>query len=157
LLGCWESGHDEPWLLLTDLPPAAASPCWYAFRAWIEQGFKVIKGGVLHWQHTRMTKPERAERLWLAIAVTLLWLVVIGAEVEADQRRETVGNLPAAPAETAPRRQRLFTLGLAEWLAAQLSGRPLLHGKLAPEPWPETWHDVKTLTEQEFCSQELYP
>jgi hypothetical protein len=157
LLGCWDEGHDEPWLVLTDLGPTAASPCWYAFRAWVEQGFKVIKGGVLHWQHTRMTKAERAERLWLAIAVTILWLVVIGAEVEADPRRETVGAVPHAQAQRAARRQRLFTLGLAEWLAAQLNGRPLLHGKLAPEPWPEVWHDVKILTEQAFCSQELYP
>ncbi len=157
LLGQWEEGHAEPWLLLTDLQPQAASPCWYAFRAWVEQGFKVIKGGVLHWQHTRMTQAGRAERLWLAIAVTLLWLVVIGAEVEADQRRETLAEVPERPAEPAARRHRLFTLGLAEWLAAQLSGRPLLHGKLAPEPWPEVWHDVKTLSEQAFCSQELYP
>jgi hypothetical protein len=52
---------------------------------------------------------------------------------------------------------RLFTLGVAEWLAAPLSGRPLLHGKLAPEPWPEVRHDSKLLTEQAFCSQELSP
>jgi hypothetical protein len=89
--------------------------------------------------------------------VTLLWLVVIGAEVEADQRRETLGEVPGDKDQPACRRQRLFTLGLAEWLAAQLSGRPLLHGKLAPEPWPEVWHDVQPLTEQAFCSQELYP
>jgi hypothetical protein len=63
LLAVWDQGHAEPWLLLTDLGPQAASPCWYAFRAWVEQGFKVIKGGVLHWQHTRMTQAARAERL----------------------------------------------------------------------------------------------
>jgi hypothetical protein len=28
LLACWDEGHDEPWLLLTDLPPHAANPCW---------------------------------------------------------------------------------------------------------------------------------
>jgi hypothetical protein len=44
-LACWEAGHEEPWLLLTDLLPLAANPCWYAFRAWIEQGFKVVKSG----------------------------------------------------------------------------------------------------------------
>lgn len=157
LLALWEPGHAEPWLLLTDLEPPAASPCWYAFRAWVEQGFKIVKGGALHWQHTRMTKAQRAERLWLAIAVTLLWLVVIGAEVEADQRRETVGAIPQRKTKPAARRHRLFQLGLAEWLAAQISGRPLLQGKLAPEPWPEVWHDVQTLTEQAFASQELYP
>src|SRR5262249_50041643 len=49
LLAFWSAEYEEPWLVLTDLPACAASPCWYAFRAWIEQGFKVIKGGALHW------------------------------------------------------------------------------------------------------------
>jgi hypothetical protein len=160
LLACWSAGHAEPWLVLTDLPVAAASPCWYAFRAWIEQGFKVVKGGVLHWQHTRMSNPERAERLWLALAVTLLWMVVIGAEVEAAQRKETLGKVTtqrSRPAAPAARRQRLVVLGLAECLAAWVSGRPLPQGKLVPEPWPDTWHDVPTLTEAAFNCGELYP
>jgi hypothetical protein len=160
LLACWADGHAEPWLLVTDLDVAAASPCWYAFRAWIEQGFKMIKGGLLHWQHTRMRQPRRVERLWLAIAVTLLWLVVIGAVVEGDARRETLGQLSnpgVRPPQTRPRRRRLLLLGLAEWLAALLSGRPLPQGKLAPEPWPDEWHNVPTITEQEFCSDKTYP
>ena len=27
LLGCWEAGHKDPWLVLTDLPPEAADAC----------------------------------------------------------------------------------------------------------------------------------
>src|SRR5262249_40972924 len=73
LLACWEAGHDEPWLLLTDLAACAANPCWYAYRAWIEQGFKVAKSGGWQWQHTRMTDPGRVERHWLALAVATLW------------------------------------------------------------------------------------
>src|SRR5262249_9171095 len=64
LLACWEAGHDEPWLLLTDLAACAANPCWYAYRAWIEQGFKVAKSGGWQWQATRMTDPGRVERPW---------------------------------------------------------------------------------------------
>jgi Transposase DDE domain len=154
LLACWDEGHDEPWLLLTDLPAAAASPSWYAFRAWIEQGFKVIKSGALQWQHTRMTKAERAERLWLAIAVSVLWLVVIGAAVEGDERSETLGKVRMPTASKAPpRRHRLLMLGLAEWLAVWQSGRTLPQRKLPPEIWPEVWHDVPILTEQQFCLQ----
>jgi hypothetical protein len=159
LLACWEEGHAEPWLLLTDLAVGSASPCWYAFRAWIEQGFKVIKSGALNWQRTRMEKAERAERLWLAIAVSVLWLVVIGATVEGDRQRQTLGDgrlrgpeAAARRARVVQRRHRLFAVGLAEWLAAQLCGRPLPQGKLAPEPWPEVCHDVPTVTEQEFSS-----
>ena len=157
VLAYWSEGYDEPWLVLSDLPARAASPCWYAFRAWIEQGFKVIKGGALHWQHTRMTKAERAERLWLALAVTILWMVVIGAVVEGVDRKETLGDIATEPTETATRIHRLFTVGLAKCLAALIKRQRLPQGKLAAEPWPDTWHDVITPTEQEFISCELYP
>jgi hypothetical protein len=149
LMACWDEGHKDAWLLLTDLAKGSASACWYAFRSWIEQQFKFLKGGGLHWQNTRMTDGGRAERLWLAVAVTLLWLVVIGAQVESDSRKETIGQV-GEPAEQASRRHRLFALGLAEWLAAQLAGRPLPEGKLAPEPWPTVWQDVTTPDEAEF-------
>lgn len=85
LLACWGQGHDEPWLLLSDLPPEAGSAVWYAFRAWIEQGFKLIKGGGWDWHKTRMEDPGRVERLWLVLAVATLWLVAIGAEDEAQE------------------------------------------------------------------------
>jgi hypothetical protein len=160
LRACWGAGHAEGWFLLTDLAAGSASACWYAFRSWIEQGFKRIKGGALHWQNTRMSDPGRVGRLWPAIAVTLLWLVVIGASVDSDERKETiafVGAGAAGPEGPAARRQRLFAVGLAEWLAAQLSGRPLPVGKLAPEPWPDVWHDVPALTEEQLCSGATYP
>ena len=32
LLGCWEPGHDQPWLILTDVPPQAADACGYGLR-----------------------------------------------------------------------------------------------------------------------------
>lgn len=28
LLACWEEGHEDPWLVVTDLPSAAADVCW---------------------------------------------------------------------------------------------------------------------------------
>ena len=133
---------------------------WYAFRAWIEQGFKVIKSGALQWQRTLMNKAERAERLWLAIAISILWLVVIGAQVEGDERRETLGRLPQGAAQGqvgTARIHRLFLVGMVEFLAALLTGRPLPRGKLAPEPWPDAWHDVPNVTEQQFCSDKTYP
>jgi len=80
--------------------------------------------------------------------------------VDSDERKETiafVGAGAAGPEGPAARRQRLFAVGLAEWLAAQLSGRPLPVGKLAPEPWPDVWHDVPALTEEQLCSGATYP
>jgi hypothetical protein len=86
LLACWEEGYAEPWLLLTDLPPEVSHAVWYSLRAWIEQGFKVIKGGGWDWQYTRMDDPGRVERLWLVLAVATVWVVAVGAEDEARQR-----------------------------------------------------------------------
>jgi hypothetical protein len=155
LLACWEQGHAEPWLLLTDLPPSAGNPCWYAWRAWIEQGFKVAKSGGLNWQHTRMTRPDRAERQFLAIAVTTLWLVAVGAEAERATQVETIGPLPADRTERAdagrPRRIRLFALGMATVLVAWIKGAPLPQGKLSQECWPGSAH-ISPITEAAFLN-----
>jgi DDE family transposase len=153
LLACWDSGHDEPWLLLTDLPAHAANPCWYAWRAWIEQGFKVIKSGGLNWHNTRMTQTERAERQFLAVAVTTLWLVAVGAEVEHVGAIETIAPLPAEDDRShgRTRRTRLFVAGIVAVLAALLQGKPLPQGKLIQQSWPAPWHTT-TITEQEFLN-----
>lgn len=86
LLGCWEAGHDEPWLVLTDLAPESGQAVWYGLRTWIEQGFKVLKGGGWQWQNTRREDPERVERLWLVLAVATLWVVALGADDEAQEQ-----------------------------------------------------------------------
>ena len=40
LLVVWYTEQEEPWIILTDLPPEDAEPSWYALRFWIELGFK---------------------------------------------------------------------------------------------------------------------
>jgi hypothetical protein len=144
LLAYWAEGCTEPWLILTDLPPAAADAGWYGVRAWIEQGFKLTKRGGWQWQRTRMTDPERASRLWLAVAVATLWLVRVGGEVEDSLPESTVVVL-AAPDLAAPRRPRratrlrlvsLFRRGWVAILVALLDGAPLPRGSFRPDPWP---------------------
>jgi hypothetical protein len=88
LLARYSEGHSEPWLILTDLPPEAANAVWYAFRAWIEQGFKIIKGGGWQWDKTRMEDPDRVERVWLVMAVACLWAVAIGIADEVHQEQQ---------------------------------------------------------------------
>jgi hypothetical protein len=157
LLACWQTEHDEPWLLLTDLAPVAADPCWYAFRAWIEQGFKVIKSAGWQWQRTRMAQAERAERLWLAVAVATLWLVQVGGAAESEVIAQTVQRWSqAGGGRRPPRLHRVFRRGLAVLLAALLEGC-LPQGRFEPEAWPEDCHDASTLTEQQFCSDKTYP
>jgi len=148
LMACWETGHEEPWLLLTDLPPTACNPCWYAYRAWIEQGFKVIKSGGWEWQYTRMSQPERLERHWLAIAVATLWLVAVAGEASEEIATETIGKF--ATLRRQARQHRVFVQGLAKLTAALMNHRGLPHWRLDPDLWPEPWHRVPRVTEKQL-------
>jgi hypothetical protein len=113
-------------------------------RSWCEQGFKCTKRGGWQWQQTRMTDPGRATRLWLALAIAMLWMVTLGSELETGPTAE-VPELPdlrsildIARKAVRHRRIRLFRLGWL-WLLAQLiTAQPLpVPRQLVPEPWPE--------------------
>jgi len=143
LLACWEAGYKDPWLILTDLPPEASTACWYGLRAWIEQGFKITKRAGWQWQRTHMTQPERAARLWLAVAVATLWLLRVGGEADATIPVSTVRDVTALVPE--PRRTRratrlrlvsVFRRGWNLILVALLDHAPLPLGRFVPEPWP---------------------
>jgi hypothetical protein len=99
LLACWEPGHDEPWFVVPDLGPDQSDGLWYGMRAWIEQGFKLLKHGGWQWQETRMTDPERAGRLWLVLAVATRYVLAVGGEAEsAEMAVETIPEMvPAKP------------------------------------------------------------
>lgn len=101
-LACWEEGQDEPWFLLTDLPPGQAEPLWYGMRAWVEHGYKLFKSAGWQWHHSRMTDPARAERLWLVIAVATRYVLAVGGEAEDGQIVvETIPELPPVAAKSA--------------------------------------------------------
>ena len=143
LLACWEPGYTAPWVILTDLPPDASEACWYGLRAWIEQGFKVTKRAGWQWQRTRMTEPQRAARLWLAVAVATLWLLSVGGAADAMIPDSTLRDVSVAL--TGQRRQRratrlrlvsTFRRGWIIILVAWLNQAPLPLGGFLPEPWP---------------------
>jgi hypothetical protein len=139
LLARWEDGYADPWLILTDLDPGVSEAGWYGLRAWIEQSFKLAKRGGWQWQRTRMTDPERAARLWLALAVATLWLLQVGGAADATIPLSTLPELPAAPLRSRRPSPRLVSVGRqgrARLLAALLSDDPLPVGHFAPEPWP---------------------
>jgi hypothetical protein len=144
LVAWWGPGHDEPWVILTDLPAAACDAAWYAVRAWCEQGFKCTKRGGWQWQQTRMTNPARATRLWLALAVASLWVISVGSELEVPPAPEA----PSGPdlvvlqkllaTARRPRRLRLFRLGWLWLLVQAITAQPLpLPRRLVPEAWPK--------------------
>jgi hypothetical protein len=74
----WDEGYPEPWLRLPDLAPSTGEACWSGLRAWIAQGFKITKRAGWPWHRTRMRDPQRAARLWVAVAVATLWLLSVG-------------------------------------------------------------------------------
>lgn len=143
LLGRWDAGHTDPWLILTDLPPETSEASWYGLRAWIEQGFKITKRAGWQWQRTRMSDPARASRLWLAVAVATLWLLSVGGEADEDV---PVGTLEDVTALCPPRRRSrratslrlvsVFRRGWIKLLVALLRHETLPEGRFVPEPWP---------------------
>ncbi|BCW94925.1 MAG: transposase [Fimbriimonadales bacterium] len=82
LLACWEVGHKEAWLIVTDLSPEEACVAWYAKRAWIESGFSDLKRRGWQWHRTQMQDGARAARVWLALAIATLWVMSVGGSVD---------------------------------------------------------------------------
>jgi hypothetical protein len=112
-------------------------------RAWIEQSFKITQRAGWQWQRTHMTKPERATRLWLAVAVATLWLLSVGGEADATIAASTVPDVtalvPEAPRTRRATRLRLVSIFRRGWnliLVALLNQAPLPLGRFVPEPWP---------------------
>lgn len=143
LLACWSDGHDEAWLLLTDLSPDKARACWYGLRAWIEQGFKVIKRAGWQWHKTRMTDPQRAARLWLAVSVATLWLLSVGGLADQNIPESTIEALPNGKNKTPRQRKAtqarlisVFRLGWTIILAAIVRRKHIPKGRFIPSLWP---------------------
>ena len=147
LLVQWEEEFEEPWLILTDLPPNQALPCWYGLRAWIESGFKHIKSAGWQWQYTRMVDPKRATkratRFWLTIAVATLWVLSVGGEADANIPASSFDALPEnhiarrrSPKNSCVRLLSCFHRGLMIIITSLIAQRPLPLGRFIPEPWP---------------------
>ena len=152
LLARWDAGYAQPWLILTDLPAQAANIAWYGMRTWIEQGFKDCKRGGLRWEHTKMTDPERATRLWLIIAVATLWIVSVGGQADAALTASSFDELPLTYSarhrllRRRPRRLSCFRRGVITLVVTMIKGQPLPWGCFIPEPWPD--HSVETTSVQ---------
>lgn len=117
----WDAQYSEPWLIVTDLTPPQVEPNYYALRAWIESGFEDVKRGGLYWEQTKMTDPARAERLWLVMAVAILWLVRVGGE--AQMMWQTLLSSPIGPT-----RLSCLTLGWLTSLAVAFTQQALPRG-----------------------------
>jgi len=139
LLVVWEAGQSAPWVLLTDLAPAAVGVVWYGLRVWVELGFKVLKSVGWQWQRTQRDDPERVARHWLVLAVATLWTVAVGTRVEEATARAICPTRlwhPPRQARAVRRVVSVFAQGWS-WLVRQVAcGRVWRRLWLLPEPWP---------------------
>lgn len=140
LLAAWEAGHEEPWAVLTDLPPAGADVAWYGWRMWIEQGFRAVKRGQWQWHQTQMDDPERAARLWAAVALATVWMMEVGGAGE--------------PAEMprVPRRTSTLRAGLLRLFVTLVCGVPLPAASLKHHDWPRRLWASDPLTEDRILN-----
>lgn len=90
-----------------------------------------------------MTQPERAARLWLAVAVATLWLLSVGGEADQALPARTVPDVTAlvpTPLRmwraTRLRLVSVFRRGWTLILVALLDQAPPPMGRFVPEPGP---------------------
>src|SRR3954447_4012528 len=141
LVAVWTTEQEEPWVVVTDLPPDRVGVGWYALRMWVELGFRALKGLGWQWQRSRRTDPARVARHWLVLAVASLTALAHGTRVEDAHARglppARLRTPPAPRVRTRPRRIGLMRLGI-QWLRHLLAhGRLWRRLWLAPEPWPQ--------------------
>jgi len=109
----------------------------------MEHGCKSTKRAGWQWQRTRMPRPERAARLWLAVAVATLGLLSVGGEAAATLPTRTVlevtALLPPQPRTRRATRWRLVSVFRRGWpllLVAWLNQAPRPRGRFVPDPGP---------------------
>ena len=80
----WEAGQKEPWCLVSN--DATIQGHDYAQRVWQEESFRDLKSGGWQWQCSRITQPDRAERLILVLALAYAWMLTQGCFVLHAER-----------------------------------------------------------------------
>jgi hypothetical protein len=134
LLAQWEGNYEEGCLILSDLAPDELCFYWYDLRQWAEQGFKDFKYGGWRWEQTRMSDPQRAERLWLVLAVATLKVCLYGTNTTQDYSASGFRQW------LKPKYSKLsvFRKGRIRFLAAIIRNDPLEEGYFMPHDWHKT-------------------
>jgi hypothetical protein len=134
VLARWEDGDKAPWLLLTELPPEASEAGWEGLRAWSAQGFQITKRAGWPGHRTRRSHPERAARLWLAVAVATWWRLRVGGAADepmpASPLLDVTALCPGRPRTRRATRLRLVSVCRQGWVRR-------LVALLRQDPWPE--------------------
>lgn len=76
----YEPGHDEPWIIAMDAPPARATVLDYGSRWAIEPTFSDFKSRGFNLQDSQLEHADRLERLILIMALAMHWCVRVGRD-----------------------------------------------------------------------------
>jgi hypothetical protein len=152
----WQEGYEDPWAILTDLAPNEANVARSGLRSWVECGFKDFKRGGFGWHHEKMQNAERVERLWLAMAVAMVWMLCLGTQAESQlpvacpeqlpEKHIARKQLKRASSQPPVRRLSCAQRGRLVLLAALFHVEDLPVGRLQPSRWPETLVSPKKAT-----------
>lgn len=81
VFACWDPQHKDPLILLYHLPLNLHPRVQYRPRFFTEPLFGDCKEAGLRLNTSRLQHPQRLERLFLACAVSYIWMVALGAQV----------------------------------------------------------------------------
>jgi Transposase DDE domain len=150
----WEKGYEEKLVVVTDLDEKEANAAWYQMRFWIEDEYKDHKSGGWGWEQTKMTDPKRAERQWLARAVTMQMAVLLGGQKEAAEQehkrraakklqgKRQVGRPPKPVCRPRGREQSVLMQGLQKIQGTVIRGEEIPQGHVVAEAWPKQTYRV---------------
>jgi hypothetical protein len=125
VVGVWEKGFKEPWLLMTNLEAEVDHIVWlYSKRFQIEEAFRDQKDWRLGLQlgHTLIRKADRVDRMLLIAALVLFLALLVGAEV---RRRKLDRGFRANTERRRPTHSD-FALGLFYALRLRVNRSKLL-------------------------------
>ncbi len=84
------AGVDDPWAVLTDLPPTLQILSHYASRFSIEHLFRDNKSGEFDLEACRIRDATELERLYLVIAIATVYATLQGLDVQQQQQRRRI-------------------------------------------------------------------
>lgn len=108
VIGWWESKYDEPIYLVTNWDDVEAAMKKYRKRVMIETLFSDVKSRGFGIDKSKISAPERLERLLLAVALAYIWMIYLGSYVLESGKRELFESYEC-------RKKSTFRLG-QDWL-----------------------------------------
>jgi len=116
--------EEDPWYIVSTDPATSHILAMYAVRMWIDEMFRDLKGQGFHLNQTRLTDPERIDRLMLILALAYWWILGRGIWIDRLHLRRRVDRCKHPKCS-------LFTIGL-RWIHRLLDMDKLPDVSLVP-------------------------